>query len=364
MAELVSLVKGEWPRLGGGIGTFSWKAVNMDHTEVLWELTSPLHDLHSGVYSKSTFEVHHFLRRNRDILSANLAQLGEEYAFHFVPSRLAKLRRRRLQQDVADEAAGPVASRAEWSSSSLGLLVLLLWFIMGRRVAKERKAAHKLALAFLTKALPEAWNIRDRLEELLQDFVGVCQAQPMTNGRCCHVSSLVEAFSECAGAVSQEAALLILVCIQSKVVSQCPCIQRLHMELVGELAELIDLAILGGRFQVSGAELAPNPSDRKRSRTDEHFKDFIIREAVTLKMAKTGRSMLRAGAKVDPSLATKWEAEAMLHYMAASLRVMRGSAQVGVAEDAARLGDPPEETLLLLVWSQTSDTTTIAPPQV
>lgn len=113
-----------------------------------------------------------------------------------------------------------------------------------------------------------------------------------------------------------------------------------HMacDFLGAVCSLVEGTVLQGKFEVSPGDLRPLPQNSKRKRVDEVF---AINEVVKNKQAKSGRSYLRCGGVLEPSLVGRWEAEYMLPYLAAANRVMSGARHVSLCEDAART-PPPE----------------------
>eukprot|EP00971_Amphidinium_carterae_P136625 2707108-Amphidinium_carterae.1 len=72
-------------------------------------------------------------------------------------------------------------------------------------------------------------------------------------------------------------------------------------------------------------------------------------------------SLSRGG--MHESAVHRLEAQSLHHYMRAVKRVVPGPGRISISSDAARLGDPPEETMCLQAWIGDRDVGLVLPPQ-
>jgi hypothetical protein len=362
MPDLVSLIRGHWCADDNGeeIKKFEWKALNIDHERVIFELDGPLDDLHSGKDVKTKFEVARYMRTTGPVLRVVAEKLNINYDETFFPSRLALGRQTRKQS--AEEHKDIKVAKESFTCMTKGLLLIFAWFALARKCSGEKREACKIFAGFLRQVLSEDFDIDECVLSMLSEFACHCRAPPVAGSDCVHVQEFRRSMALWPDSGPQrtcEAVFQIFV-FHSK---GCPALKDLCVELFETIAEEIDAEILDGRFEVVARELRPRPN-RKRRRIDEHFKHEVINDCLKHKKAKSGRAFLRVDGSADASVATKWEAEHMMHYLTASARGMKDVRQISLASDGARLGDPPEETLMTLAWTPQGGVGVVPPPQV
>lgn len=240
-----------------------------------------------------------------------------------------------------------------------------MWMAASRRRHEERTLIRAIFCAFLSHLNPAAFPAMDLVMSLIEEFSGDCQQGPLDDDRCVHTAQFLRAVADLTTSGAEGVIVDLLVLLSTACAQGCRCMQDLAIDIFGALTEHIDNAIVDGAFEVDPLSLAPALADKKRRRIDEDFRRAVATESVRRGAANTGRAMLRVMRGLHPCLASRWEVDELLAYQAAARRTI-GSAggHTSVASDAARLGDPPEETLLCLIWSCSMDLAAVAPPQV
>ena len=354
-ADAVSLVKAT--RVSEGqASTFEWKCWCDDAGDVRWNLRQVLETQHSPVYKKAKFDVGAWLSRHRCIIDSVLQTHGASYAACVFSSRLAAQSR--------DEEQCTGGHKADFTCTSVALLVLLVWWSVAKLGAQQKVWAKSLCLGLLSEMLDAAANIQAVLEGLLLEVAPACQALPLTSGRCVHVQAVLQTLAGVSASSCAKRSFAILQALL-RAPPACGALAELRAEFVGEIAQMMDGSIQAGRFEVELSELGPNrdKGQGKRRRIDEDWKQYIVNGAVERRQAKSGQAMLRAGGQVNPKVAPHWQKQELLAYQAACWRLLRKARFVCVVSDGARLGDPPEETVLFLLHSADVDAGAVLPPQ-
>lgn len=255
--------------------------------------------------------------------------------------------------------------KQEYACTPKGVLVLLLWFSIGRKASAEKHSAKALFMEFLRVVIAPALDVQQVMGALVSEFAPVCGSPPIMNGVCQHVVELLSAWSDtdgCAPADRIHAALVLLYPFGAS--RKCECLRFVYVDFFDTVASLVQQKIHNGDFEVRPSQLSPGEGGgKRRKRIDEHYKMHVV-TCSKAKRAKTGRALLRAYGDIHPSLAGKWEAEHMLKYLAMGNRAFYDAKQISLCQDCARLGDPPEETLVSLLWTPQGNHAIVPPPQV
>lgn len=324
-----------------------------------WEVRRPLHDFFKHVLGKSKLDVASYLSKQKDTFTVLLGKLGASYGDHIFPSRLA------VQRAGNAEACANLMVKAEHTCTTLALLVILVWLGMARRVLKEKELAKTLLLAFLSQATTSGKPWAESFEELLHERKPFCQEAPVSDfGCCCHVVQLQQALLLHPASGSDQV-FHLLQQLQECSAMGCEAISGLAAEFWDAVATDVDLNFAAGRFNTDMWKLVPEQAaGQKRSRIDEDWKRMVVTESVQLKRARSGSMVLRAGGgSVNYRMAPVWEEKEMLYYQCAAHRCFKGCRQLSLASDGARLGDPPEENIIFIMWTPQGDVGVVAPPQ-
>ena len=354
----VCCIRGHGATASGTQVGFEWKAWCSKDGTVRWEVRRPLNDFFKHVLGKSKLDVASYLSKQKDTFTVLLGKLGASFGDHIFPSRLA------VQRAGNAEACANHMVKAEHTCTTLALLVILVWLSLARRVLKERELAKTLLLAFLGRATTPGKSWAESFDELLRERKPFCQEAPVSDGGCRHVVQLQQSLLAHPAAGSDKV-LAILQQLQKCSTMGCEAISGLPAEFWDAVATGVDLQIAAGRFNVDARSLEPGQAaGQKRSRIDEDWKRMVVTESVQLKRARSGSMVLRAGGgSVNYRMAPVWEEKEMLYYQCAAHRCFKGCRQLSIASDGARLGDPPEENIIFIMWTPQGDVGAVAPPQ-
>lgn len=358
--DLVSAIEGHAVLPAGPVIQFKWKCWTTSAGQVLWKLLTPLEQQFETVRLKTVFDLTSYLSRHKLLFGTLLEQLGSTYDEHVLPSRLALQRR-----DSADAGSrGPI--KAEYTCSTKALLAIFVWYSMGLRRDEQKDRAKALLRGFLLETMDASTNWWKEALEALVEFGPLCDSQPVIDGCCSHIVSFKEELALTPAGHSADVALAMLLALQRTVGDHCGACSGLREHFVHELCLHIDGRISDGLFEVDPTCLTPGPAQgglKRRRRIGEDWKTAIIDKMVQAKRAKTGAQALRVAGEIAPGVATRWERDSMLHYQAAGWRSFSGAKAIGISSDAARLGDSPEETLIVFLWEPGADLGMVAPPQ-
>ena len=202
-------------------------------------------------------------------------------------------------------------------------------------------------------------------DEIIRDVGGACGEEPI-DGLCCHIRSLLRLATTIQFGAPQFMLGEFLVLLSTTELHECSALQGLCGDFVMMVAEKVDEAIGDGGFELDPQKMPLlGPHSSRRRRIDDDFKEAVVNAAVAKKRAKTGAMVLRAqGSYVCPKLAAVWERQSVLSVQTASFREFQQARCVSLCSDAARLGEPPEENLVIVAWAAENNTCSVLPPQV
>lgn len=127
------------------------------------------------------------------------------------------------------------------------------------------------------------------------------------------------------------------------------------------VAQRVNQRVCAQDFEVQGVDLPQRPG--KRMRVDEDFRRFVSVDVVQAHRARSGAQFLRGAGTVAASSGPKWEEKELAAYLEAGTRCFEGCQILAVSSDAARLGDPAEETVVYSVWSPEANCAFVGPCQ-
>jgi hypothetical protein len=202
-----------------------------------------------------------------------------------------------------------------------------------------------------------------RFAEHVESVKAQCTVNADAHGVCTHIAQHRALLRRTPGP-PQYAVLQLIEDLWSSSLVACRAVQGLLIELVTDMATMIDARIEAGKFIVDALQLGTHRT-RKRGRIDEDFKHSIVNLTIQKKRARNGAASLRAMATdMHPQTAHKWTAKFMVEYQCALFRASDEVGVIGIQEDAARVGEPPEETQLFLAWCANTDRALVPPPMV
>lgn len=183
MSDIVSVVVFEFGFAPSDVQLLRWKAIVAPQEQVQWQLKEPLLDMHRGAYDKCKFDVAAFLRRNTEVFQVLLTKAGVSLQDHVFPSRLSLARR----SGEALPASTLERVRDEFTCSTTFVLVLLLWWSLGRRSCAERTASKRLLSKFLRGFVTELAAPTVLLKQAIAEFAPSCRAGADGDSPCSHL---------------------------------------------------------------------------------------------------------------------------------------------------------------------------------
>ncbi len=171
--------------------------------------------------------------------------------------------------------------------------------------------------------------------------------------------------SESVGHKDLTIALACMTCVRS-FSARCRACVGFFKLLFKSVAGVIDSKLNAGYYSVSTPSSVT--SDRKRrSRVNESFKQAVVGTAVQQRRARNGETLLRTLDVSVEASARHWARAEMLALAAVGKRMIRNlwnsPLVVGISSDAARLGNPPEETVAYNVWFPALNAGAVGVPQ-
>lgn len=333
---------------------YDFKAWAFPDSVVHWEVRCAMQAVMEHLYQKAQFRLAHWLRSQRGGHEALLLSFGLQYKSHMFPSQLSC--RRRGQSDCLEEV------KSEFSSTTVGLLNIFGCFFATQQKKKNELIVRALVESFFAQVISPR-RMKDMLISNAHQCQVSCSAAPLEDGWCAHLSSLAERLRACPDMATATA----LFCLQEiygellALAEQCCAAKAIGRAWLRTLAVVIDERMASGSFNVEGVGLPTRPA--KRMRLDSDFKQFISMDGLTEKRAKSGSILLRGNGLADPSVARKWEEQQCVAYQHAARSALSACSVVGVTSDGARLGDPPEETIVYMVYGADVEKGAIAPVQ-
>ena len=300
-----------------------------------------------------------WLSKHKKHLELVMHAFACDYKDHFFPSRAA------LTRGGVAEVNSECWTKQEFTATSKGLLLMLLWLTISRRFPKDRRRAHALMQSLLDRTLPgagDSWHTK--FEDMVAAARHRCE-QSNGIGDCEHVAVFKDMLIAKAADTPMDKLVTSMVSLMQLANGKCSTLKDVRAEFIDEASCCLDASLLEGGFAVDLGSLCPAAQPgSKRRRIDEDFKSFVINQVVQKKKANSGSAFLRTATSVSPTMTSMWEEEHMAAYQVAMKRGFAAAKQVSVTSDAARLGDPPEETEIFLLWTPQGDCAAVAPPQV
>ena len=304
-----------------------------------------------------------FLREKRDELTAVFGSMGEGWEMHHCWPSVKAARSRNLQ---IDRHRSHIFQ--EHTVDAFGLVAVIGWLAVSHRLTKKKTELHDVLYAFLAETLTDDFDARSKALDIASALAVGCSSPPLIDGHCFCTAPLVMAFRRAEGARSVDAGTHVVLSVM-KVHTSCAVGARLKRAVMLVIAKHIERNVSDGAmgFGVDQGVVFQRlaPRFRKRARVDEQFKTYVASEVARSKTAKNGSQLLRGHADdFSPSLARAWAERELSAIRVAAPREFKGSLVIGVCEDGARLGSPPEETVYYCWWSACKNIGTVGVPQV
>lgn len=355
MASSVACVDGSAHTPDGVLVRIKWKAWHWPDGEVRFELRRPLLDAHQEEYS-SCFEVARFLRRHRGVLEPLFLGFNTAFDDNIFPSKSAFAFRR---GDIGDR------TKHEFASSTLGLLIILLWSSIHKHKLAARQRSMSLLVAAFGAVMVAEFRPDSFLPDDCEDAKNLCDQEPVVDGMCPHLKQALESSPAAGEATPQVRWAALLQTLLRASGSGCQAVIGLWRSLLFRCAEHINQRIAAEAFSADlrGFAVLEQAGRAKRKRADEDYKDDCTGTAVKTHRAVSGAAMVRADGTIDPSTARAWEKKVMRAYLEACAKTFAGCQILCISSDAGRIGDPPEETIFFLLWSPCNDRGAFLPVQ-
>jgi len=328
-----------------------------------WELAWVIPSL--GFPEKGSQKVWRHLGDNWQRWSLDLGLANLDKKDHMGLSRHALEQKHKQAGQLIDVEALEFAEQEHWVSTS-GLLVLLAFLPIRRRVVAAREQADCVGNRFLSMVLHP-----DDIQELLTmgipaEAKGVCEQTLAGEGGVCEcLQELLRrpGVPDHRSGMPQDFLHKKLVWLARG----CPCMGArawLH-RLVSQCAAVIDQCV--ERWGDKGWHKNPSAfhqSGVKRKRADFHIKQLVLASEVQSGAASSSASAVKSLGSVSASQGIRWRQSEMAAYRAATRLSFQETMQIGVAVDATRLGKPAKELLMGAVTTHSKQLHAVLPPQV
>lgn len=340
----------------GALISICWKATLFDDDLVLMQLREVVLDVVSGGDRHKPVLIHQFLRANRAFADAFASvAVGEDALVGSIKSY------------ASSKQEPPKHARQEYQVSMEGLLVVLLHMAHHRHAVLERRRAAECLHVFF-----EAMHVSCRQASLaLESALGHARIKcdvNTHNGVCehltlAHVCLPMQENQSPGGWLAERMTRVFGVLGLG-----CEAVSAFCRHLINGAAELSRADIMTGKHvkNEGKVDLIKQSTGKRRMRVDEDWREEVAVGSVEKKRAATGRNFARAHAdSVSSTVVPKYEEADLARYMVASNRTFKDKHGVfSVTEDAIRVGDPPEECLIIALWSASVERAVFLPPQV
>lgn len=251
--------------------------------------------------------------------------------------------------------------QTEWSVSTFGLLGVLLFWSAKRHLRAERANAEAMLRAFVMQMKVE--GVEADMVSLHAPLVAPFRTTGLVeNGMCCHLTGVLNARS------SGDDAAFALVNFARNLnarAEECLACKNLLQTLLRHTERKIhDHLSDPDAFAMDMEKMTHVTFKKRKLRADADYEKQIIEEQVKRKCTHNGRQGLRANGEFHPSTAQGWEREHLRGYIVVGWRVCSGPGTFFITEDAARWGQPPEDTEIYSCWSGRERRGAFLPPQV
>lgn len=254
--------------------------------------------------------------------------------------------------------------REEATISTLGLLLLHLWWSRFRRRRQCRDRVATMLAAFLSRCFGDREFRRDALLEVVGE-AGRCASHHGDDALCCHVREsigdhLIEAggkplFTKDVAAFCALLAGHFLHCAPCMRILKSSC-ESLASGIEGALPDLgLDTDALAHAF-------LPEPK-RKRHRVDEDYKAALT-ERVVKRRRCHGKSAVLNMHGINSSACSRWDHIELLRYQRSAWRAIGSCSGIFCLQhDGARVGQPARESVTMILQHNATDVACYLPPQ-
>lgn len=263
---------------------------------------------------------------------------------------------------MPDGAQATDKTRRVQTLSTIGVFVVLAWFCTWRRRRQDRARADAVAAGLLTRCWPDEEDSDHIFEVALAKNQGLCMASSTSGASCSHLAEAHEHFRTAGDMRSRlRCGLFSLISLAFS----CEACASAASDLLGMVREIIDERlpeVVDSTDPLMHAELERRAATRARK--DEDYRRAIMDSAL-----KSGRARTSTGAAqlsgVSAALVAAWQHQQMSSLLTSSWRQFsQFSGVMGLYEDAARIGHPAEDTLVMVVEDPARSISVYLPNQV
>lgn len=256
----------------------------------------------------------------------------------------------------------------EFHCTSACMVSTFLWLQQGAGTLVRRRRSEWFLQNFLALLLSS--SSRGALEALCSPPPpppAVCGACPLSiEGRpCIHLAPILSHLqSQGVGlAVVGAGHLWSLWCV----VAECAVVRSELERAVTIVAAAVDHGSGDAAYTSDPRRAHDDDTDlarrTKRQKVDEDYKASVVGHSVSQGLSKTSRALLVADGKVCPDDIGRWDDDHLLTLQAAAWLSFARVEHLSLAGDASRLGNPAEETQVMLACNLESGRACWLPPQ-
>lgn len=292
-------------------------------------------------------------QRERAPLQDYCAKCDVPFADMFHPSR------KQCQAKVSAPAATAYTRNSQTMDTRLFMLQHLVWAGMAWKQVQKHKAT-----TILEVLLSKCHRYDEFGMEAFQDawVVGANLCDNFKEGGCAHMGIELPV-SEEEEPYNLRRLVLCLARFVPLGLSCAGCRHVVHVAL-----ERIAASIDDGLAE-SVPSIAPHKVNRKRGadgrlkRIDDTFSSFALTKIAKQSRGGNGKQLCKVDG-CNGSTYKQWVLKELASYLIATNRAVEAPATVVIAEDAARLGSPAKETVIMVGWESNSGHGFVLPPQV
>lgn len=266
----------------------------------------------------------------------------------------------RMCQRDSSLAPNAYTRSAQTLATSLVVVQHVLWAVAAWK-NRQKARAHSMGKALFERCLSDQTFSLGAATQVYESGVGFCSE--VLGDECPHLSLAALRDIVAGAGAPQAAAWACLVALLPKV-DKCGLAKHIFKWMVVVASQAIDRS-----FESKSMDVAPQKIELKsvggsgRKRAPDSYKRFVM----TMVRASNRGINGKAAMKLDGYSASRhhaWMLKEVCMYQAACSRCFVQKGVFGVWEDAARLGKPAREVLLMIGFSSGDQQGCVMPPQV
>lgn len=303
------------------------------------------------------------LKKERVMWSKTFTELKLDLGAELKASRAAANRSAALGESTNSDK-----QRQEFMLSTAGVLCVLLGWALSRHTTSDRARARDILIGIAERLARPALDSLVWFHALVDEAHALCSASAGADGRCQHIAQLQSVFDALVQDPVAQTLARTMCEIDRRIVADrllCDATRSLRAALLSKVSGFFDQAVATLERSDPLDEKTPKLGCmNKRPRIDEDLKRVVATSCVQEGRVASGAAWARATKRVSASSTRSWEHTAMRTYMVAGSRLMKdGVTVLSLVEDASRIGDPAEDTMVYLAWSGKHNTGLYLPVQ-